>query len=160
MGVNSWIPLLLPKKRDIMLAQRSYSYMSDSEIIRSLKPFFEKKQEVFHAFLFGSFAGVHPPPSSDVDIGVLYRAVPNLHMIHDLAETLSSFLRKEIDLVVLNDASPVLKMQVLKRGLLLYARNKKQLHQFFVETVNQYDDLKRIRKNCEDSILRRRIYAG
>ena len=61
---------------------------------------------------------------------------------------------------MLNDASPVLKMQVLKKGLLLYARNKKQLHQFFVETVNQYDDLKRIRKNCEDSILRGRIYAG
>jgi predicted nucleotidyltransferase len=143
-----------------MLAQRSFLYMSNSEIIRSLKPFFEKKQEVLLAFLFGSFAGRRPRPSSDVDIGILFGAVPNWYRIHDLAEVLSSLLRKEIDLVVLNDASPVLKMQVLKKGLLLYARNKKQLHQFFVETVNQYDDLKRIRKNCEDRILRGRIYAG
>jgi len=143
-----------------MFVQRSCSYISNSEIIRSLELFFEKKPEILLAFLFGSFAGVHPPPSSDVDIGVLYRAVPNHHMIHDLADTLSSLLQKEIDLVVLNDASPVLKMQVLKKGLLLYARNKKRLHQFFIETVNQYDDLKRIRKNCEDSILRGRIYAG
>jgi uncharacterized protein len=125
-----------------------------------LKSFFEEKPQILLAFLFGSSAGDHPPPSSDVDIGILYRAVPNLHKVHDLAETLSSLLQKEIDLVVLNDASPILKMQVLKKGVLLFSRDPKRFDQFYVETVNQYDDLKRIRKNCEESILRGRIYAG
>ena len=96
---------------------------------------------------------------SDVDIGILFRTVPDIYAINDLTEELSSLLQREVDLVVLNHASPVLKMQVLKNGILIYASDRRHFHQFFVDTVNQYDDLKRIRKNCEDSILKGRIYA-
>jgi hypothetical protein len=52
-----------------------------------------------------------------------------------------------------------LKMQILKNGTLIYAIEKKYFHRFFTDTVNEYDDLKRIRKNCEDNILKGRIYA-
>jgi hypothetical protein len=95
-----------------------------------------------------------------VDIGILFETVPDIYVINGLTEELSSILPREADLVVLNHASPVLKMQVLKNGILIYSSNKKYFHQFFADTVNQYDDLKRIRKNCEENILKGRIYAG
>lgn len=98
-------------------------------------------------------------PASDVDIGTLFGSVPNVSRINALTAELSLLLRREIDLVVLNHASPILRMQVLKKGLLVFARDLKVYHQFFVDTVNQYDDLKRIRKTCEDNILRGRMYA-
>jgi len=132
---------------------------SDLKLLKSLKTFFKRRHKILLAFLFGSFASNCSRPSSDVDIGILFETVPDIYVINGLTEELSSILPREADLVVLNHASPVLKMQILKNGILIYSSNKKYFHQFFADTVNEYDDLKRIRKNCEDSILKGRIYA-
>jgi len=134
--------------------------LRNSKNVRSLKIFFNEREEILLAFLFGSFASNRIHSSSDIDIGILFKTVPDIDAINHVTEELSSILQREVDLVVLNQASPVVKMQILKKGILLYTCDKKYFHHFFTETVNQYDDLKRIRKNCEDSILRGRIYAG
>ena len=133
---------------------------SNLKLVKSLKPFFKGRQKILLAFLFGSSARNRLGPSSDVDIGILFKTVPEIEAINALTEELSSILKREVDLVVLNHASPVLKMQILKNGILIYSSNKKYFYQFFMDTVNQYDDLKRIRKNCEENILKGRIYAG
>ena len=138
---------------------RSNGTQMNPKLARSLKIFFAQRKEILLAFLFGSFAKRQARPSSDVDIGVLFSTVPQMNMLNDLTDDLSSLLRKEVDLAILNDASPILKMQVLKSGILLYAKDKKYYHQFFVDTVNQYDDLKQIRRVCEENILKGRIYA-
>ena len=132
---------------------------SNLKLLKSLKTFFKRRHKILLAFLFGSFASNCSRPSSDVDIGILFETVPDIYVINGLTEELSSILPREADLVVLNHASPVLKMQILKNGILIYSSNKKYFHQFFADTVNEYDDLKRIRKNCEDNILKGRIYA-
>ena len=133
--------------------------LRNSKTLESLKSSLDNRQEVLLAFLFGSFAGKRIRRSSDVDIGILFKSVPGIHAINDLREELSSILQREVDLAILNHASPVLNMQILKNGILLYARDRKHFHRFFVDTVNQYDDLKRIRKPCEESVLKGRIYA-
>lgn len=133
---------------------------SNLKLLKSLKTFFKRRHKILLAFLFGSFASNCSRPSSDVDIGILFETVPDIYVINGITEDLSSILQREADLVVLNHASPVLKMQILKNGILIYSSNKKYFHQFFADTVNQYDDLKRIRKNCEENILKGRIYAG
>lgn len=50
-------------------------------------------------------------------------------------------------------------MQVLKNGQLAFARNEKALPQFYINTLNSYEDLKQIRKITEDQILKGRRYA-
>ena len=132
----------------------------NAKIVKSLEPLLNEKRGILLTFLFGSFVNKRVRPLSDVDIGILFRTVPDVYAINDLTEELSSLLQREVDLVVLNHASPVLKMQILKNGILIYASDRRHFHQFFVDTVNQYDDLKRIRKKCEESILKGRIYAG
>ena len=127
--------------------------------LKSLKTFFKGRHRILLAFLFGSFASHCSRPSSDVGIGLLFKTIPDIYAINSMTGELSPILQREADLVVLNHASPVLKMQILKNGTLLYAIDKTYFHQFFADTVNEYDDLKRIRKNCEDSILKGRIYA-
>lgn len=133
---------------------------TSSKIMKSLKIFFGDRHEILLAFLFGSFASQRMRPSSDVDIGILFQTIPDIDAINEVTEELSSILQREVDLIVLNHASPVLKMQILKNGILLYASDRRYFYQFFTDTVNQYDDLKRIRKNCEENILKGRIYAG
>lgn len=129
------------------------------ELVGVLEPFLTRRKAILLVFLFGSSASGRTHPESDVDIGILFGSVPNVSRINSLTAELSSLLKREVDLVVLNHASPILRMQVLKKGLLVFARDLKVYHQFFVDTVNQYDDLKRIRKTCEDNILRGRMYA-
>jgi predicted nucleotidyltransferase len=129
------------------------------EFVNVLAPFLARKKGILLVFVFGSSVSRRVHPASDVDIGILFDAVPDLSQINALIAELSSLLRKEADLVVLNHASPILKMQVLKNGVLVFARDLKIYHQFFVDTCNQYDDLKQIRRTCEESILRGRIYA-
>ena len=133
--------------------------LRNAKLVKSLKIIFKERQGILLAFVFGSFSSNRMRPSSDVDIGILFKTFPHRDAIVELTADLSSILKREVDLVVLNQGSPVLKMQILKYGILLYARNLKYFHQFFVATANEYDDLKRIRKVCEESILKGRIYA-
>ena len=97
---------------------------SNLKLLKSLKTFFKRRHKILLAFLFGSFASNCSRPSSDVDIGILFETVPDIYVINGLTEELSSILQREADLVVLNHASPVLKMQILKNGILLYASNR------------------------------------
>ena len=76
-----------------------------------------------------------------------------------MKEKISEMFGLEVDIVVLNNASPVIRMQVLKKGALLVNKDHKVYNDFFVRTVNEYDDLKRTRKEIENNILRGRIYA-
>lgn len=102
-----------------MLSSSRPAAFESSQIVKSLKIFFNTERYVLLAFLFGSFASRRIRRSSDVDIGVLFKTVPDMDAINDIIEELSPILQREIDLVILNQASPVLKMQILKNGILL-----------------------------------------
>ena len=133
--------------------------LASQNLLGSLRIFVSKKREILLVFVFGSLVSKRMHRSSDVDIGILFKGDPRIDAVNDLTEKLSSTLQKEVDLTVLNQASPVLKMQILKHKILLYASNRKYFHQFFTDTVNQYADLKQVRETCEESILKGRIYA-
>lgn len=132
---------------------------TDLNIHKLIKSFFKDKNNVLLVFLFGSYASKQMKTSSDVDIGVLFEKIPSFFELNALKENLSEVLKRDIDLVALNNASPIIKMQVIKKGILVFQRNKNDFSLFYGDTVNQYDDLKITRKKCEDNILKGRIYA-
>ena len=70
----------------------------------------------------------------------------------------SKLAEKPVDIVVLNTASPVLRMQVLKYGILIKKETRTYID-FYVTTLNEYDDLKYFRREIEENMLRGRIYA-
>ncbi|MDA8106896.1 MAG: nucleotidyltransferase domain-containing protein [Nitrospiraceae bacterium] len=121
--------------------------------------YFAKNKNVLLVFHFGSSQTGPITQASDVDLGVLFTGEVDPFELASMREGLSLRIRKDVDLVVLNGASPIIGMQVLKKGRLLFARDMKVYHRFYAETVDQYDDLKQIRKSGEESILKGRIYA-
>lgn len=133
--------------------------IKDSEIFTRLADFFGKKSEVLLVFLFGSAASRKMAEGSDIDIGILFEFQLDFYKVNEFKNELSSMFKRDIDIANLNSASPVLKMQVLKNGVLVFAKDKKIYNQFYVDAINQYDDLKQTRKICEDNILKGRIYA-
>ncbi len=130
----------------------------NEQIKRTLRLFFKKEDNIRLAFLIGSFATGKSRPDSDVDVAVLFGRIPDHMKILDLRERLSEGLKRDIDLVILNEAGPIIRMQALKTGIRLRAE-KGAYEDFFVRTVNEYDDLKQIRAPIEEAVLRRKIYA-
>jgi len=140
-------------RKDLMKSQ------SELNIHKLVKGFFKDKHTVMLVFLFGSYASKQMKTLSDIDIGILFDKKPSFYEMNDLKENLSEIVKRDIDLVALNDASPIIKMQVIKKGILVFQRNKNYFSVFYGDTVNQYDDLKITRRKCEDNILKGRIYA-
>ena len=65
------------------------------KIIKPPKAFFEKRQGILLAFLFGSAAGKRMGPSSDVDVGALFETIPAIDTMNDLVRKLSTILQRE-----------------------------------------------------------------
>ena len=74
------------------------------------------EKNILVAYLFGSYARGVETLQSDADIAVLLSEVPEKHLEYylHLERKLAEALEKDVDLVFLNDAPPLLKYQVIK----------------------------------------------
>lgn len=119
---------------------------------------FSKYDDIRLVFLFGSTASKHHSKESDIDIAILFQTEPDFYYLDDVKDSLSRFIKRQIDIVILNNASPIIKMQILKNGIPLIRRGS-AYEEFFTRTVVEYADLKIVRKEIEDNILKGRQYA-
>jgi predicted nucleotidyltransferase len=104
-----------------------------------------RHREVQAAYLFGSAATGRMRPDSDVDVAVLVNSVKpfrflkyRLDLMADLGKALH---RADIDLVLLNQASPLLAHRVLSKGDLVFERSASARVRFQVRTAALYQDL-------------------
>lgn len=121
----------------------------------------ELQKDLAAAYLFGSQTTDSTHPDSDVDVALLFQRgrVPGTDQLLQLQDKLTSALQKETDLVVLNDNSPIICMQVLQKGKKIVERDRRAVNEFLVRTMNEYDDLKKVRSVIEKKISRGRIYG-
>jgi len=99
---------------------------------------------VLAAWHFGSTAQGNyrpgPPQTSDIDIGVLFTRKPSLDELTDLRAALQNALRyDEIDLVVLNNASPILRFEAVS-GRAIYTADLEARATFVSLTAREYED--------------------
>ncbi|MBI4125013.1 MAG: nucleotidyltransferase domain-containing protein [Deltaproteobacteria bacterium] len=101
---------------------------------------FFKRQPVELVFLHGALAKDRMKALSDVDIAVLFKDEKySYENISKIILKLEDILKREdIDLGVLNHASPLFGMQVLKNGILLYARSPRALKNFRLQAIQRY----------------------
>lgn len=127
----------------------------------TLKKFFKKEVGLVALYLFGSHAKKSKRTPEDIDIAVLYErgSAPDPGQILETQESLSGLLKKNVDLVVMNRANPILKHQIFGEGKLLLNNSPSFLNEFFVKALNEYDDIKRMRRPIEQAILRGRVYG-
>lgn len=95
--------------------------------------------EVRLAVLFGSTARGQTWAESDVDIGILLDGDHPLTLWH-LTGALSSALRRDVDLVDLGKAPPLLRFEITRDGKLIYERDPETWYHFKVHALIDWHD--------------------
>lgn len=110
-------------------------------------------------YLFGSQAKGSASADSDVDLAALFaRPVAPGERIAVLGE-LCAALGRDVDLVDLDGASPIVAMQVLRHGRLVRETNRRRRIAFEAATPGRYEDLVRVRQPQVDALLRRTLHG-
>lgn len=95
---------------------------------------------VVAAWSFGSAGNGLMQDGSDFDVGVLFSDKPTLDDLAELRTKLQSALRvDDIDIVVLNDASPILRFQAVS-GRRLLRRDAALCAEFESLAAREYED--------------------
>jgi len=122
-----------------------------------LVDFLATQPDVVAAYLFGSLAEGRATPHSDVDTAILLADASDPMAVGDrqlqLMGELERFADREVDVVMLNTAPPVLQHQVLRHGRLLYERNRRARVDFEVRAGKIYADLQPARGFLERSLF-------
>jgi hypothetical protein len=105
--------------------------------------------EAIAVYLYGSQARGTASPGSDIDLGVLLRAVPapSLRSVARMLEdSVERALKIPVEVVVLNAAPADLVHRVLRDGKLLLDRDRRARIRFEVQSRNEYFDLAPLRR--------------
>ncbi len=117
--------------------------MDRDVIIKKLKEYYENNTKNAFVYLFGSYAMGRNNKNSDIDIAVnIYTNQVNDLFEYKVEETiqLQNLLKKNVDIVILNNASPILVNQVFRYGVLIKCFDKKLLTTFRVMYFYKYLD--------------------
>lgn len=110
---------------------------------------FEKLENIFSnqikvkaAYLFGSYARGEQKTDSDIDIGILLDENFDRIIKLDLLTSLTENGFDDVDLVILNNASILLKYEIVKNNNLIYSRSDFDTSSYFSKIIRLYLDFK------------------
>jgi len=110
--------------------------------------------------IYGSHAKGTEKPESDIDIAVFMgKGYLDYNGKSLMTLDLMKLLNRDIDIVSFSDVSCVLQMQIIKNGELISCRDRKMFNQFKLRAIQEYLDLKTIRKPIEDELKNVSIYG-
>ena len=105
--------------------------------LKKLKTYFEENENVILAFIFGSSVRGFEGKDSDFDIGVYLLEKKEEDQIW--SET-SKIVKKEIDLVALNDAPATLTSNIFKTGIPLVIKDRKLFWYIYLTKTLEAED--------------------
>ncbi len=115
-------------------------------IMEAIGPVLKARKEIVAAYLFGSAATGMMGHESDIDIGIVLKSGYKARALYpaSVARLLDKKLnlKTEIDVRILNDASPRFLFQVLKSGKLIMSKNEKKRVEFETYAISRYLDFK------------------
>ncbi len=123
----------------------------------AVEKYLQGRDDIAFAYLFGSKAKGVAGPLSDVDIAIYLTEGPfsekRMEILGDLIDTL---LMDNVDLILLNTASPSLKARVIRNRVVLADKLPFSRHLFESRVMRTYMDFSKI----EYRILEQRYLRG
>jgi predicted nucleotidyltransferase len=109
-------------------------------VVEITKRVLEKLDFIEIAVLFGS--ALRRKTVRDIDIGVVLSTEPSLSLINEIASTLESELGIPVDIVLLNEAPPLLRFKALVEGVKIIIKDKKKYYYMITEAFMELEDVK------------------
>ena len=94
------------------------------DTINKCKDVLMKYEDIIFAYIFGSYAKGNIRKDSDIDIAIYLKDSIGSYKYLDMKMKLSEALKREVDLVILNNAIPLLRYEIYKsigKGLWLFS---------------------------------------
>jgi len=110
------------------------------EILKRLKKFLEKDPNILFALVFGSAASGKFKKDSDIDIAIYVKEDLEPSEYLKLVTNLCDLVKREVHLIVLNKASPLLRHQVMKEKKILFIKDFDIYANFREKTMTDYDE--------------------
>jgi len=106
-------------------------------------------------YLFGSMASGDYTNNSDVDLAFLSSSnMPSITRF-DLSQALARKLNKDVDLIDLNEASEVMRFEIVSKGNKIFSDESQELELFEDKVYMLYIDLNENRMHILDDIAKR-----
>jgi uncharacterized protein YutE (UPF0331/DUF86 family)/predicted nucleotidyltransferase len=120
---------------------------NNQEETRLLKEYFAQKDDVLMAFVFGSYARGQEMAESDFDVAVYFKAEKgamehkcDLDIEGQIWSDVSAIVKKEVDLVCLNNAPASLVSSVITEGIPLVNKDKKLFWEIYLKSSSEAED--------------------
>lgn len=119
----------------------------ETRLTTSLRSLGQAHRPIRALYLFGSQATGKTGPLSDIDVAVLLdeKAVRPERFFRFRLELIAAAARgcrrPDVEVVILNEATPVLKYEVVRAGRLVYERDRSLRIEFEARAVQHYLDL-------------------
>lgn len=137
----------------------------DARLPQAISEALSPLPEVRAALLFGSRATGRARPDSDVDVAVLLDlglapadAKGRLRRLYGALGT--RLATDRVDLVILNDAPPALAFQVLKHGVVVFERDRRDLVRLRVRTYAAHADRAHVERLFREATRERLLAAA
>jgi len=134
---------------------RSVNLMIGNEKIKIIKKILVGALTPSLIYIFGSTVKGKGRKESDIDIAILNDREVDEYELFILSQKLADILKKEVDLIDLNKASTVFKIQIIKTGKLIYNSNNLKKMYFQMRTMKDYVVLNEERQEVIDKIKSR-----
>lgn len=115
----------------------------------ALNAYFKSLRGVVAVILFGSLARGEARSGSDVDLGVLFsheRSKETINLSKLTTDVMNVLNRKDVDVVNLNRAPPLLMHRVVRDGHVLYCADNRTLGEFTIRALQRYEDTRPLRR--------------
>ncbi|WP_438431503.1 type VII toxin-antitoxin system MntA family adenylyltransferase antitoxin [Gorillibacterium sp. sgz500922] len=135
------------------LAAHALTVVQQEAIVKILK----ESIEPVSIILFGSLAKGTYRPDSDLDLAYIADKLrPNAYERFRIASNLADAVGREVDLIDFDLASPVLRVQIIDSGILLYEDDPRKRQELFMRSLKEYAMLNEERRE----IIRNRMREG
>lgn len=124
--------------------------------VTALTEYLAVQSDVIVAYLFGSRVTGRARAESDMDVAVLLNeedSVARFERRLQMMVEVSKVCGQEADVIVLNDAPPILQNQVLRCGRLLFERDRRARVEFEVRAGTIYADLEPMRRFFQQALF-------
>jgi predicted nucleotidyltransferase len=116
---------------------------SEVDIIERLREYFSQRKDIPFVFLFGSHVRGKTFRESDIDIAIYFKEGYSFESIKKIWRELEKILKKDLDIVVLNTASPLIGYAAI-RGKAIAINDYRAYLDYMLSVSQEAEDFREV----------------